>query len=72
LHIYHLAKQAVSEMEDLISTQTIGEKLADMLVQLKALQGQANSEEDIRLVRRYQVPEFAELFDQDEEVLKIV
>lgn len=59
-------------MEDLISTQTIGEKLADMLVQLKALQGQANSEEVIRLVRRYQVPEFAELFDQDEEVLKIV
>jgi hypothetical protein len=31
LHIFHLAKQAFNEMEDLISTQTIGEKLDDML-----------------------------------------
>ena len=35
LHIYHLAQQAVNEMENLISTKTIQEKLEEMLQQLK-------------------------------------
>ena len=57
-------------MTDLISTQTIAEKLDRMRRTLTAFKGQDASAELIRLLKRYQAPEFAEVFAEDEAVIK--
>ena len=56
-------------MTDLISTQSIGDKLDDMLAQVKAFKNEADSSEIIRLLKKYQIVEFAEVFSEDEEIL---
>jgi uncharacterized secreted protein with C-terminal beta-propeller domain len=57
-------------MEDLISTQTIAQKLDDMLVKLTDFKNKENDVEIIKILKRYQIAEFAEIFDQDEAVLE--
>ena len=57
-------------MTDLISTQSIGDKLDDMLAQIKAFKNQEDSSEIIRLLKKYQIVEFAEVFSEDETILE--
>ena len=53
LHIYHLAQQAVNEMENLISTKTVGQKLDDLLHQLNGFVNVENDPEIARVLKRY-------------------
>ena len=70
LHIFHLAKQAVNEMSDLISTKTVEEKLTEMADALRTFKGKSENSDIIRMLKRYQGSEFAEVMDQEASVLK--
>ena len=70
LHIYHLARQAVNEMEDLISTQSVKEKLNDMLTKLEAFKDQEEDQEIVRMLKRYQEAEYAEVFGEEPETIQ--
>lgn len=66
-------------MADLISTQTIEEKLKDMKAKLEAFKGFVATEDNlmeqaeiVRLLTRYQISEFAELFEQDSAVISLL
>ena len=56
-------------MENLISTQTVQEKLEAMLQQLKNFENVESDPEVARVLKRYQAAEFAEVYNQQEDVL---
>lgn len=57
-------------MENLISTQTIAEKLDDMQTKMNNFKDVENDVEIIKILKRYHAAEFSEIFDQDEDVLE--
>ena len=50
-------------MENLISTQTVQEKLESMLQRLKNFENAESDPEVARVLKRYQAAEFAEVYN---------
>ena len=56
-------------MRELISTQSVSDRLDEMLDRLNAFKDQAEDQEIVRMLKRYQEAEFAEVFEEEPETI---